>query len=213
MTRAQASGLTAYRRPSRPLRAALVLIAPVAAGLLALVTAQGATEPSWLPEMERLVAVITGLSPRTKPKDTRFYADLILFEADWYELDPLLVASYITIESGWNPNKVSKTNDHGLMQVHVGKHSPRFLGREAELRKPRTNIREGCRVLALWKAFHARWCEKAEPHHWLAHVKWGRRIPVGDRGRAHSLLVLKVLEKISGEPGRSRKAMPLGDDS
>jgi len=163
----------------------LLVTAFIVAALLAL---PAASSPA--PE------TIKRLAPWLKPETVKKYADLVAFESRWYSLDSVTVMAYITIESGWGADKVSKTNDYGLGQVHVGKHSPRFLGKEKELLDPRTNIRETCRILAMWKRFHGRWCKAGHP--WIAHVKWGRRIPTKKGALSHAGRVQVVHDKIKG---------------
>lgn len=143
-----------------------------------------------------LVPVILKLSPRLDRSVAKTYSDLIMFESKWYNLDPLLVSSYITVESGWKHDAINrKTNDYGLMQVHVSsKSAPRFYGEEKQLLKPRVNIREGCRILAMWKRFHRKWCNAGHP--WIAHTKWGRKIPNRPNALNHSKAVLKVYDRI-----------------
>jgi len=104
-----------------------------------------------------------------------WWADLIVFEAKWYNVDPLLVVAIIHVESGWSPRKRSITNDYGLLQVHVSRHgSSNFYRRERELYDPRINIREGVRLLAMWKRYHNTWCKG--PHAYWAHYQYGRHV-------------------------------------
>lgn len=121
-------------------------------------------------------AVILWLSPYQSHTTVAKYADLVAFESKWYKIDPLLVLAFIQVESGWNTRKKSITNDYGLMQVHVARiGSARFYGHEKELYNPRVNIREGVRILAMWKQFHEKYC-KDEDHPFWAHNKWGRKV-------------------------------------
>jgi len=107
-----------------------------------------------------LVAVIMALSPGMTSTRAAVLADTILRESRWYDVDPYLVASVITIESGWKTDKRSSTHDFGLMQVHTARNgSSRFWGREKELLDPKTNVREGVRILAMWQGYHERGCE------------------------------------------------------
>lgn len=122
-----------------------------------------------------LVSAIMWLAPWLPPERVKLYADLIHFEARWYKVDPLLVVSVIQIESGWRPDKRSVTSDYGLMQVHVAvRGSSNFLRRERELLDPRVNVREGTRILAMWREYHTRWCHG--PHAFWAHYKWGKKV-------------------------------------
>lgn len=122
-----------------------------------------------------LAAAIMWLAPAQPHANVKKYVDLITFESKWYRVDPLLIVSIIQVESGWRTRKRSVTNDYGLMQVHVARRgSSNFYGRENELFDPRTNIREGTRLLAMWKAYHTRWCKGDHPY-W-SHYKWGKKV-------------------------------------
>jgi hypothetical protein len=152
-----------------------------------------------------VVASLAWLSPATPAKVVQTYADLIAFEAHWYNIDPLIVVSIIHIESGWKPRKKSVTNDYGLMQVHVARRgSSNFYGREKELYDPRTNIREGTRLLAMWKYYHNHWCKGDHPY-W-AHYKYGKRItgPI-----THALKVKALRDALDHRLGRYRKQREL----
>jgi soluble lytic murein transglycosylase-like protein len=123
-----------------------------------------------------IASAIVWLSSFHSPEIVKKYADLIAFEAKWYKVHPFLVVSIIHIESKWKKNKKSITNDYGLMQVHVARNgSERFLGREKELFDPRTNIREGVRILAMWRKYHKTYC-KDSSHPFWAHYKWGKKV-------------------------------------
>lgn len=125
--------------------------------------------------MAYILAAILWLAPHQSHTAVKRYADLIAFEAKWYKVDPLLVVALIHIESNWHPRKKSVTNDYGLLQVHVARRgSATFLGREKDLYEPRTNIREGVRILAMWKNYHEKHCPGEHPY-W-AHFKWGKRV-------------------------------------
>lgn len=142
--------------------------------------------------MKALVAAIIWLAPGLGGDAAR-YADLIAFEARWYRVDPLLVVALIQVESGWKPRKRSVTNDYGLLQVHVSRSCPRFKGRERELFDPRVGIREGVRILSMWREFHDRYCRRAKlSHPYWAHFKWGRRV----RGINHATKVRKLYEAL-----------------
>lgn len=122
-----------------------------------------------------LIAAIMWLTPTQSHVKIQKYADLIAFESRWYNMDPLRVLAIIQIESGWRARKKSVTNDYGLMQVHVARRgSSNFYGREKELYDPRTNIREGVRILAMWKQYHKKYCKGAHP--FVAHYKWGKYV-------------------------------------
>lgn len=122
-----------------------------------------------------IIAAILWLSPMQGHVKSAKYADLIAFESKWYRMDPFRVTAIIQIESGWRARKKSVTNDYGLMQVHVARRgSSNFFGREKELYDPRTNIREGVRILAMWEQYHKKYCK--DDHPFVAHYKWGKYI-------------------------------------
>lgn len=128
-----------------------------------------------MPVALSVIAAVMWLAPAQSHKATRTYADLISFEAMWYNVDPLLIVSIIQVESGFKSDKKSKTNDYGLMQVHVARRgSGNFYGREKLLFDPRVNIREGTRILAMWRSYHNCWCKGDHPY-W-AHYKWGKKV-------------------------------------
>lgn len=122
-----------------------------------------------------ILAALLWLAPHLGQKEAAQYADIIAFEARWYRVHPALVLAIGFHETKWRNYKVSKTNDWGLLQIHVSRvGSNRFYGRERELFDPRVNIREGFRILDMWRNYHDRWCKKDHPY-W-AHYKWGRRV-------------------------------------
>lgn len=128
--------------------------------------------------LKLLITTILYLTNEPTSEAIQHYADLIHYEANWYQIDPLLVIAIIHVESGWNSTKRSITNDYGLMQVHVARRgSSNFHGREKELLIPRNNIREGVRILAMWKRYHEKWCTTTKtPHTFWNHYKWGYRV-------------------------------------
>lgn len=120
-----------------------------------------------------LVQVIRLLAPFLAPAEAGLYADSIARYARG--LDPHLVVAVIYVESRFRKNAKSRTNDYGLMQLHVSATTrPRYFGRERKLLDPRHNIRLGIRALRAWKRFHGRKCRS--PHHWLGHYQQGRRV-------------------------------------
>uniref|UniRef100_A0A6H1Z9K2 Putative transglycosylase n=1 Tax=viral metagenome TaxID=1070528 RepID=A0A6H1Z9K2_9ZZZZ len=186
-----------------------VLLLALALILVALCLLPSAESAPARPSRAAVEATIQRLAPQLKPETAREYADLVAFEARWYGLESARVLAYITVESGWGSRKVSKTNDYGLMQVHVSRRgAPRFLGREKDLLDPRTNVREGCRILAMWRRFHGRWCPAGHP--WIAHVKWGRKIPARKGALSHSRRVKVVYDRINGWLAVGSKSEPTG---
>jgi len=136
------------------------------------------------------LAAILSLAPWLPKSTAREYAKIIRVEAARRNIHPYLFVAFATVESTWNAQARSATADFGLMQVHVARRgSARFLGREHELFRPRTNIREWGRLAAMWKGYHKRTCEipikvcdtenctreRLSSHVWWAHLKWGYR--------------------------------------
>ncbi len=68
------------------------------------------------------------------------YDDKILQYANKYGIDPNYVKATIAVESGFNPNAVSSTNDYGLMQLNA-----RYNGKVLNVDE---NLDKGCRYLA-----------------------------------------------------------------
>jgi soluble lytic murein transglycosylase-like protein len=123
---------------------------------------------------ETILAAILWMAPHVGEQQGKSYADIIAFEARRYRVHPALVIAIGYGESRWRNGEVSKTNDYGLLQIHVNSRgSNRFYGREKELLEPRVNIREGFRILDMWRNHHNRWCGD-KPHPWWAHYKYGR---------------------------------------
>jgi len=123
---------------------------------------------------------ILWLAPgRVSDRTARRYAKIIHREARRRSIHGFLFLAFIHTESRWNPRMRSSTDDFGLAQVHVAvRGSARFLGREAELYDPETNIREWGRLAAMWRDYHARSCHGAS-HRWWDHLKWGYRVRRG----------------------------------
>lgn len=68
------------------------------------------------------------------------YDDKILQYANKYGIDPNYVKATIAVESGFNPNAVSSTNDYGLMQLNA-----RYNGKVLNIDE---NLDKGCRYLS-----------------------------------------------------------------
>ena len=120
-----------------------------------------------------LLAAILWLAPSLGLAQAEHYAALI----DRYatDVDPLLVAAIIKVESRYRRRTVSRTDDYGLMQLHVSETThERWLGRERELLEPARNVRLGVRMLRYWRRWHLRKCKGG--HAWWAHYNWGARI-------------------------------------
>lgn len=151
--------------------------------------------------MSYILAAIMWLAPQLGHTKIAEYGKLIAFEARWYGIDPADVLTVITHESRWYRYKKSTTNDYGLMQVHVARRgSARFLGREKELYDPQTNIREGTRIMAMWKSYHARVCKSDDEHMYLAHMKWGKVVKNRERPTSMERLRAFLLQKFWLKP-------------
>ena len=110
-------------------------------------------------------------------------------------VDPLLVASVAYHESLLEPGKVSRTNDYGLMQLHVGKNThSKYIGREKLLFESERNIRLGVKMLAWWKSYHQRRCKSK--HHWLLHYNQGSRVAKRGWRSRYADRVLKIYHKL-----------------
>lgn len=127
-----------------------------------------------------IAAAIAFFVPYMNKVDIKTYSKLIVKEAREQNIDPLWTVAFIHEETGgsWNTFLISKTWDHGLMQIHVSKHShPEFLGIEHVLFAPEVNIRIGTRLAGMWKRYHEKHCRKkttvSSNHPWWAHMKWG----------------------------------------
>lgn len=69
----------------------------------------------------------------------------IVRESDKHNLDPKLVAAVIKVESGWRTDAMSRTGDHGLMQLN-----PRFFADVREM-TVNENIKAGIKHLAFMR--------------------------------------------------------------
>jgi len=150
--------------------------------------------------MHYLLAAILFLAPHIGRPTAKKYTRIIRTEATRGDVDPLLVVSFIHVETvkRWDPRTKSVTNDYGLCQVHVAaRGSDRFLGREEELYKPKVNVREWVRLANMWRNYHRKNCEvwhqicysgpegpwgcsneriAESSHPWWAHLKWGYKV-------------------------------------
>ena len=124
--------------------------------------------------MKIILAAILTLSPHVKEDVARKYAQVIHSMCKSQEIDPLLVVSIIRVESGFHPSKSSRTNDHGLMQIHVSHTTfSELRGHEHLLRSPTLNIYLGIKHLRMFRKWHHRKCKP--DHTWWRHYKWGFR--------------------------------------
>lgn len=143
--------------------------------------------------MKIVLAAIFWIAPHLSADTAKFYAGLITGHAENAKIDPLLVVAIIHVESRFNAKARSKTNDHGLGQVHVSSTTlRRYRGREHLLFDPARNIRLSVKLMKMWRAYHDRKC--GHDHQWWTHYNCGRRVlkkclRYGDRVEA----VYKVL--------------------
>lgn len=150
--------------------------------------------------MTYIVAAIMWLAPTLGHVTAAQYAKFVVFEAKWYRIDVFDVLAYTTIESRWKKKLKSPTNDYGLMQVHVAKRgSSRFYGRATELYDPQTNIREGIRIMDMWKRYHERVCPKGS-HSYLAHMKWGKKVKSLDHSEKVLTLRATLVRRFAPKP-------------
>jgi len=82
------------------------------------------------------------------------YNDLISTYSTEYELNPVLVASIINVESGYNPTAISNAGAVGLMQVKPSTASwiMDTTITEEQLTEPELNIQIGCLYLSMMLA-------------------------------------------------------------
>lgn len=99
---------------------------------------------------------------------SEIYGKDILTQANYYKIDPLLVASVIYKESKFRSNLCFK-GAYGLMQIQT-RSKKCNLWNHSYLLNARNNIAEGSRLLSYWK----RWCKhNKHNHHWLLHYNQG----------------------------------------
>jgi hypothetical protein len=139
------------------------------------------------------VAALLQLAPHL-PKDTAAeYTDIIQHQALRKQLNPLLIAAFIHIESKWDSTKISKTYDWGLGQTHVSQHSyPELRMREWILLIPVRSIKATADLMSMWQQYHQDHCGFNSRHHWIAHMKYGYRV----RGMAHAKRVFEVYKRL-----------------
>ena len=106
-----------------------------------------------------LAFAITSLCPWVSPREARQLARIIEQESDFRQIAATWLAAHVYVESRYKRDHVSKTNDHGLAQIHVAVNgSATFLGREWLLQVPRVNLREAARLADMWRGYHNREC-------------------------------------------------------
>lgn len=94
------------------------------------------------------------LSNKTEARVCRLMPTVIK-EANKNNLEPILLAALITVESGWRPKIVSSKDACGLTQV-----IPKYTGNITrkytcdQLKNPYTSIRAGAKILKWWIDYH-----------------------------------------------------------
>lgn len=76
--------------------------------------------------------------------------EFVYYLCENYNLDYYFVMALMYVESGYNPNIISSTNDYGLMQINACNHA--WLSKElgiTDFLDPYENIKAGCFVLRL----------------------------------------------------------------
>lgn len=135
------------------------------------------------------IKIIMGLIIATSsyPNSSYKTAKNICLWSEARKLDPYLVLALIRHESGFNYRLISRTGDYGLMQIHK-----KYSKAKCNLRKIDCNIKEGTRIMAIWR----RVCLSVHNHknsHWLRHYNWN--------SRKHHLRVLWIAKAYkSGSP-------------
>ncbi|WP_170975318.1 transglycosylase SLT domain-containing protein [Martelella alba] len=110
---------------------------------------------------ERTISLVTSAPPQVPPAPAPKgrYGDYIHTSASIYGIDENLVKAIIKVESGYNPDAVSRSNAIGLMQLKAataGRDAYRLKGRYGqpstfELKDPATNIDLGTAYLGILK--------------------------------------------------------------
>lgn len=113
-----------------------------------------------------------------------------------YGFDPLLISAVAYKESKFRSNTISKTNDYGLMQIHVGKRFNRkYIGREHLLFDPEHNIRVGAKLMRMWRAIHQQRCQ-GKQHHWLNHYNQGTKVGSKKWHREYAKRVMQIYDAL-----------------
>lgn len=90
-----------------------------------------------------IMSYFNGLYPKEQMRAIE-YAPIVIEESIKAEINPLIVATNITFESGWRSNRRGPCGEIGLTQVKTS----RWQKREALLGSPEYQIREGARIMA-----------------------------------------------------------------
>jgi hypothetical protein len=142
-----------------------------------------------------ILAAILWLSPQVGVSQARVYSEIIEQECRRWSVDPLIVVATIHLESRWNRKARSRTNDFGLLQLHVSAttHSG-YLRKPERLFNPRTNLRLGIKMMALWKTYHAGRC-RGMNHPWWSHYQHGKHVRNSASGRRVSRIYELLLSR------------------
>jgi hypothetical protein len=97
-------------------------------------------QPSPTQEVENYITDWAKLAPNVSRRAVA-YVPLIIETAEKYELDPVLIAVIISLESSFDFNKIGKRGELGLMQVWG------VCARGCDLQTPAGQIDCGCRCL------------------------------------------------------------------
>jgi hypothetical protein len=114
-----------------------------------------------------------------------------------FKIAPLLIAAVAMDESNFRRTIISRTNDYGIMQLHVSKHTHRhYIGREKLLFDPKLNIYLGTKMLVYWRWYHEKHCA-GKKHHWLHHYNQGARVSTRGWKGGYARRVLKIYRKLN----------------
>ena len=144
--------------------------------------------------LKAVLAAILWLHPAPH---ARMHAKIIVKEAKRRDIHPARILAAIHHETGgtWRTKLRSRTNDYGLMQLHVGKNTHAdYRGREQLLYQPKKNIYLGTRMMMYWRRHHRKNCQGKE-HHWINHYNQGHRVYRRRYGKKHMKLYRKILKR------------------
>ena len=69
-------------------------------------------------EVDQYIQYFMAGVPAYRYRNAREYAPYVVASAEQYDIDPLLLAVTISVESSWMPDVVGKLGERGLTQVH-----------------------------------------------------------------------------------------------
>jgi hypothetical protein len=151
-----------------------------------------------------VLSAILWLAPQLPDAAAKRYAVLIHREATRHAVASLLMVALLDRETGgtWRRKARSRTNDFGLMQLHVS--ATTHAGYQAHperLFNPAVNIRLGARLLRLWRTYHAGHCGKDPGHPWWSHWQWGRVVRNPASGERVRKVYSRLVQRFRGQPG------------